>query len=198
MRVETTKLLAATSKPRRGRFPVPLAAMFSHSASGQPLPPRKPSRFCLVSQPSSFWRRAKSCALCSNPAAHVRRRAFPFPVAGDWQSLRSRVPTAARFGGALKRRRNCQSMASSATGISPLGINPARGSHRWAMPSAARNSDAHVHTQCRSDAQGIADVGFRAPWASASRREHELPHGASALPLPTLSSPTLNSIPHHV
>lgn len=120
MRVETTKLLAATSQPWRGRFPVPLAARFSHSASGQPLPPRKPSRFCLVSQPSSFWRRAKSCALYSNPTVRVRRRAFPFPVAGDWQSLRSRVPTAARFGGALKRRRNCQSMASSATGFFPL------------------------------------------------------------------------------
>lgn len=120
MHVETTKLLAATSQPWRGRFPMPLATRFFHRASGQPLPPRKPSRFCLVSQPNSFWRRAKSCALCSNPAAHVHRRAFPFPVAGDWQRLRSRVPPAARFGGALKRRRNCQSTASSATGFFPL------------------------------------------------------------------------------
>lgn len=133
-----TKIHAAIPKPRSGSLRPTSVASFTPNSSSQRPPLPVVRSLNRASQPKPLWRRAKSCALCSNPAARVRRRAFPFPVAGGWQNQRFHVSTAARFGDALKRRRNCHLTAPSATGFLPWGTTTTRSPRVRTMTPALR------------------------------------------------------------
>lgn len=135
MPAEIARVLAAMPSPCSAGLR-PIAAIGSATQpGGRRLLPTGRGSLRRSSAPKSFWRRVKTCGLRSNPAARVRGRVSLLPMAGDWQNQCARVSTAASFGGALKRRRNCHHLALSTTGFLPLRRPcPPRSSPRAPVP----------------------------------------------------------------